>query len=154
MRLLLVLAQPSVVAQPSEGAFDDSTPFEHSKSGHGWWFDAFRVVSRASRWQDHFHAPAQVLLDPGDQAAAIARVGPQVLELGKARRRCFQQGHGPVAIRHVGGVHLRAKHQPRAIYERVALAPIDLFAAVVAVHTTTVRGLGTLAVDDGRRWFG
>ena len=146
---LVVFAEPPIVAQPGKGALDHPASFEHGESRHGRRLDAFGIPAPATRFLDNFHAPAQVLSDPSHQPATVARVGPQVLELGKACCRRGEQRAGSVAVGHVRRMNLRAKHQPRAIYEQVALASADLLATVVAVHTAARSGLCALAVNDG-----
>lgn len=90
---------------------DPPASFERRKSRHGRWFNAFGITAPA-RGQDPFHAPAQAFLDPDDGLPTVARVGPQMLELGKARCRRFEQRTGAITIGNVRWMDPRAKHEP------------------------------------------
>ena len=96
--------------EPGEGAFDHPAPLEHGELGQGWRLLVGGAPHPTARLFDNLHAPAQDRLDPLHQLAALARIGPEVAQFGKALGGGFKQGLGPVAIGDSGRVHLGTKH--------------------------------------------
>ena len=60
----------------------------------------------------------------------------------------LQQEFGSGAIINVSRVHLVFQQIALCINEKMTLAAVDLFAAVVSPGSTHLRGLDRLAVDD------
>src|SRR5262249_11527006 len=97
---------------------------------------------------DHFHTPTQFLLDPVKPWASVGLVGPEVVQTGEALVQSGQHEPGPVSILNVGLMDDHFQEQPQRIPQQMALAPIALFAAIVAVWTAALGRLDGRTVDD------
>src|SRR5688572_26396602 len=63
----------------------------------------------------------------------------------------LQQEFGPCAIMNVSRMHPVLQQRALCVDEQMALAAVDLLAAVIAARSAHLRGLDRLAVDDRRR---
>ena len=91
--------------------------------------------------------PAQLLAKPAGQPA-IGRVGPEQAHL---RERLVQAGQHPLGggpVMQVGWEDLGLEQQALRVDHQMALATVDLLAAVVAARPAHLGGLDRLAVDD------
>ncbi len=83
---------------------------------------------------DDFHAPAQRLGHPSDEAPLIAAIDPDELQAGEGGIEAGQQRLSPLAIRLVGRVDACLQQEAERVDEKVAFAPGDLLAAIVAAR--------------------
>ena len=120
--ILVVFAEASVAAQPTERSFHDPAMGEDMES--------LQVIGSANDLED----PATDVGNPSDQLAGIPAIGPDQLDSREKRPYFLQQQLGPVAILDVGRMHHHPEQQPYGIYEDMPLAAVDLLAGVVAVR--------------------
>src|SRR5918998_1401040 len=88
---------------------------------------------------------AQPILQP-----TIGRVSPHELDGRKQMLQTLQQELGPCTIMDVGGLHLVLQQSALRVDEQMALAALDLLAAVVPTRPTHLGSLDRLAVEDRR----
>ena len=117
---LVVLAQPTIAPEPSEGSLDDPAFGQNLEAGH--------VVTAFDDLQD----PVPQFLGPLDQFAGVAPIGPDQLESRELPDQLGQHQLGPVAVLEMGGMHDHGQKQAQGVYNDVPLAPFDLLAGVIA----------------------
>ena len=118
---LMVFAEPTVFAEPSEGALDNPATRED--------FKADGVIAAAHDVQH----PMAVGFDPVDQLTCIAAIGPQPSEPGKVLFSLGQQLLGAVAILYVTGMHDDHQQQSDGVDEDVALPAIHFLGGIIAI---------------------
>jgi hypothetical protein len=115
---LVVAAQTSVAADPGERALHDPPLGQHD--------EAAEVGAL-----DDLEGPGPGLLHQGGHLGTlVAAVADDPLDEGETSPRLLEQGFGPVAILHAGGVNVDVQQQAERVDEDVALAPEDLLARV------------------------
>jgi hypothetical protein len=119
---LVVLAQPTIAAEPSEGSLDDPAFGQNLEAGH--------VVAAFDDLQD----PVTHFLGPLDQFPGVSSIGPDQLEPRELSDQLGQHQLGPVAVLDMGGMHDDGQKQAQGVYDNVPLAPFDLLAGVVAAR--------------------
>ena len=121
-QFLVVLAEPSAPAEPSQRAFNHPSARQH--------LELVAVRSPAH----HFQQPSSSLPSPRHQPTGIGRIRPDDLEPGEPAQQLGQHQSGPVPVLDVGGVNHHGQEQPGGVHYDVALAPGHLFAGVVAAR--------------------
>src|SRR5215218_7590017 len=91
--------------------------------------------------------PAQRFAEPILQSS-ISRVGPHQLDGREEMLQTLQQELGSGAIVDVGWMHAVLQQIALRINEKMALAALDLLAAIVPTGPAHLRGLDRLTVDD------
>ena len=119
---LVVLAQPTVAAEPSKGSLDDPALGQNLKACH--------IVAAFDDLQD----PVAQFLRPIDQFPGVPAVGPNQLEAAELPDQFSQHQFGPVAVLDMGGMHDHGQEQAHGVYDDVSLAPVDLLAGIVAAR--------------------
>src|SRR3989304_7767222 len=97
---LVVLAQPSIAAQPSKGALHNPAMRQYLKA-----VDIIRAL-------DDFQEPATQVLGPPDQLASVASVSPDQPQAGKLSYQLAQDQFGAIPVLDTGGVHHYRQDQP------------------------------------------
>ena len=88
----------------------------------------------------------------GDLLAGISAVGEDPLDEGEEAARGAQQRSAAIAILDARRMRFEHEATPVRIDQRMALAPVDLLAGIVAARAASLGRLDALAVDDrGRR---
>jgi len=117
---VVVFAQAAVPIEPRESPFHDPAFRQHDKAG--------QVI----RSFDDLQGPMVRCLDPLDQLAGIAPVGPDQPQAAEALAQAVQHQPGAIAILNIACVYHGHENQTQGIDEQMALAAQDLFAGVVA----------------------
>ena len=139
---LIVANQASALVEPAKGPLYD--PALSDK------LEAFGVIAAADDLQVQPAEWAQSL-DPLDQRAGIAAIGPEDLQPAKEKIESREQMGGSIAVLHRGGSHAHPEDQAEGIYHNMPLAPADLLARIVADRRAALFGaFDTLTVEDGR----
>src|SRR3989304_721938 len=89
---LVVLAQPSIAAQPSKGALHNPAMRQYLKA-----VDIIRAL-------DDFQEPAAQGSDPFDQLAGVTSVSPDQSQAGKLPYQLAQDQLGPISVLDTGCV--------------------------------------------------
>ena len=116
---LVVLAQPAVLAEPSERPLDNPTFWKDHK--------AMKVTAF-----DDLHGTPYAPASPIDENPRIAPVGPDTTQPMKPPGDSLQHPASPVPILDVGGVDHHRHDQAERIDEDMAFAAFDLLARIVA----------------------
>ena len=131
---LEVLCQSPVAVYPGEEALHDPTarldgeanligPFAHDLNG------------------DHSGR--------GDLLAGVAAVGKDLLDERKRAARGAQQRPVTIAVLDTRRMRIEPEAAPLGVDQRVALAPLDFLARIVAAGATSLGRLDALAFDNG-----
>jgi hypothetical protein len=96
--LLIIFAEPAVVAQPSERTFHNPTFREDLKTD---------LVSQLAH---DFQDPAAPAIEPVNQLSGITAVGPHQGDRRKQRRSLEEQQLGSVAVLDRGGMYDNCQH--------------------------------------------
>src|ERR1700730_5518811 len=107
--VFVVFAESAIAPQPTKGAFHDPTPRQQHKA-----FDAHRAQNRLQQ-------PTALTLNPGDQLASIAAVGPNELQPRQQAGYLGQDQLGAVAILNVGGMNHHGQKQSQGVNQDVSL---------------------------------
>src|SRR3954465_4521375 len=100
---------------------------------------------------DDLDGPVTMTLEGIAQfAARIASIGEDMPQPWKPVADGLEQRRGSVAILHIGRMNKDEEHDAQRVSDDVALAPVDLFASVVARKTSAFGRLHALAVDNAR----
>ena len=145
-RMLVVLAQAPIPPQPGERPFHHPTHLQGLKARH-----AFRPA--------HHHQAVRppVQTQPGVQSIVVILVirehHPQPRQIPAGR--LGEHRRGGAAVVHIGGRHHHGDQQPQRVHQDMALAAVDLLAAVLADLLSALGRLDRLAVDGGGagRWL-
>ena len=138
--LLPVLGQSSASSEPGKGAFDDPSPRQEQ--------EAFGAVGAI----DDLQGPVAELGElPVELWAGVGGVSEEVAQPWKGSADRLGDHRCAVAILDAGGMDDEADQQAEGVGDDVTLAPVDLFARIVAANTAVFRGLDALAVDDAGR---
>ena len=119
-QLLVVLREAPLLAKPRERALHHPAARQHR--------EAFLVGGLNHDLQ--VEAPA--VLDPLHQRPVVVAVRPDLLKPRQAQPEAVQQTFGGFAVADVGGGDQAAEQQALGVYQDVALAAVDLLAAVIA----------------------
>src|SRR5918911_1371627 len=130
----------------------DGDPFEAEAGDRV--HDAAEAAFPGARVLHDLDAPAEVLLDPLSPAAGVALVQPHVLQARELLGDAVQQQRDGGPFLDGGRMDDGPQHQAERVDQDVALAAVDLLAAIEAPHPAHARGLDALAVDDARARLG
>ena len=89
-QFFVVFTEPSVAAQPPQGAFHNPSAGQHLK--------AMAVFSAF----DHRNQPASQGESPLHQLSCVSAIGPNQLESGKSPQKLAQHQLGPISVLDVG----------------------------------------------------
>ena len=127
-RILLVVAgEAALLDQPAEAALDDPAAWQHH--------EALLVFELLDDAQGKARGVAEELphvLHEGFEFSGVATVGEDDEQAQQAVAQQAQEQLRAVTILHAGGRDHHAQEQAARVGDRVALAPLDLFARVVA----------------------
>ncbi len=84
---------------------------------------------------------------PDQQLTSIGAIYPDAAQFLARPAQATKQQTRSCRIGHRGGGDRHCQHQTQSIDQQVPLAPLDLFAAVIAAHACYLRGLDALAVQ-------
>lgn len=110
-----------------------------------------------AQFLDNLQCPAQSLLDPVDQLAPVATIGPDQFQSAPARelrlldafKQSLQQFFSPLAVLHMGRSHHHQQNQPKGIDNQMSLSPADFLARIITALVAAFDCLDGLAVQDG-----
>ena len=121
-----------MASEPGKGPLDDPAAREHGERRRRFWLLAGRDADPAPWPLDDGQLDTEGGLGPGQKAALISHVYPDMVERRKQLRQGCQHGAGPVPIGHIGGMDHRPQDQTARVDEQVPLAPAQLLGAIVA----------------------
>ncbi len=119
---LVVLAHPTIPADPAEGPLHDPTLRQDHKAD-----DIIATL-------DDFQNPVSKRSRPFNQFASITTVRPNQLQASMPPMELAQHQLGSVAILNVGGMNNDGQYQPQRVDDNMPLATVDLLARVVAMR--------------------
>ena len=129
-RSLEILGQAAVSIEPSEGSFDDPSPWEELKTG------------RVGGAFDNLDGPLAEFGESVTQiGAVIDTVGEEMAQPGKQIMDRRNDKPGTIAILDICGVHLGSDQQTGSIGHNVALTPFDLLGRIVTPWPAALGGL-------------
>jgi hypothetical protein len=136
----IIAHQAAALIEPGKRAlYDPALAHQRKARGGLGSFDDFQVE----------FSPRPQRLDPTEQLPGVTAIGPDDLQPTKDKPHPAQKLPCPVAVLDGGGGHAHPQQQPQGIDEQVPLAPLDLFARIVATDAALLSGLDALAVEDG-----
>lgn len=115
---LVVLAQPPILAEPTEG------PFHHPTSGQ---HDEPMQLATL----DNLNDPSERTSSPFDEYPGIASIDPDPLQPPKSIAQFLHDKPASITILNVGRVHHHDQDQPQGINEQVSLTPRNLLSSVI-----------------------
>ena len=119
----VVFAEPSVSAQPPEGALHNPSARQHLK--------AMAVLGAL----DHLNQPASQTVSPIHQMPCVGSIRPDQLEPGESPQKLAQHQLGPIPVLNVRGMHNHRQQQPDGVNHDMALPSLHLLACVVATRS-------------------
>jgi hypothetical protein len=119
---LVVFAQPTSVAEPSERAFNNPAFGKNLKTG--------LPFELSDDLQDPTTPPPQ----PLHELPGITTVRPIQLHRRKQCRRLEKQQFGPIPILDCRGMHHHCQQQPQRIDQDMPLATVDLLPRIVPMY--------------------
>jgi hypothetical protein len=105
-------------------------------------------AARMRRMPNHFHAPAEMLLDPTLASAGVALIYPQMFDARELLVSTLEQQRHRRAVLDIGSVHFGAQHEAATIDQDVAFAAIDALGPIVATDAPNPSRAYGLAVDN------
>ena len=124
---LVILGKPSAPVEPSNGALDDPTAWQHYKS--------FSLIGALDDVSFELRQDSRERLL--EFRPLIAAVGKQLLQERIHPEQSGKQQDAAVAILDIGGVNNGVEQQTQRIYEKVALLAFDLLARIIAMRIDT-----------------
>jgi len=115
---LVVLAQPTVLAEPAKGPFHHPAPGQHHK--------AMQLVTL-----DNLNDPPECAVGPIHKCPGIAAINPDSLQPPETFAEFLQHKSPSIAILDVGRVHHHDQDQAEGVNEQVPLTPRNLFSGVI-----------------------
>ena len=92
-----------------------------------------------------------MFLDPIDELASVASIGPDPLDGGRRFvPQALQDQLGTITVLDVCGMDDNGQQIAHGIDNNMPLAPFDPLACIIAAHPARFGCLDTLTVDDGR----
>src|SRR3972149_3312545 len=119
-QFFVVFAEPSVSAQPPEGALHNPPAGQHLKA---------MAIHGAL---DHFNQPASQGGSPIHQLSGISAIGPNQAEPWKSPQKLAQHQLGAITVLNVRSMHHHGQQQPDGVNHDMALASFHLLAGVIA----------------------
>lgn len=116
----IILAQPTVSAQPCECPLDDPTMWQH--------LEADNLIAAP----DNFQSPTGILLDPILQLARVAGIGPDQFQARTTVANLRDHLLRSVPILNAGRMNDHAHDQSQGIDDKMSFASFNLLASVVA----------------------
>jgi hypothetical protein len=117
---LVILAEPTILAQPREGAFHNPAFGQHHEPA--------RIVSPDDL--DCAFVPTLRILH---QFASVPAIRPQLLQSLETTRNISEHPFRAIAILHIASMHRQADDQAQRIHDQMTLSPRDFLARIVAV---------------------
>ena len=117
---LVVPSQATVVAQPSEGALHDPTPWQNGKADLSLWFA-----------NDIEHKPGR-LLRPFHKSTGVCSIRPHPRNPGKAVLQPFEHGLAAIPVLDIDAGYRYGKDQTQYIDHNVPLTTLGVFTGIVA----------------------
>src|SRR5438552_18433743 len=140
-RSLEILGRAAVSIEPSEGSFDDPSPWEKLKSG------------RVGGAFDNLDGPLAEFGESVTQiGAVIDTVGEEMAQPGKQIMDRRNDKPGTIAILDIGGVHLGSDQQTGSIGHKVALTAFDPLGRIVTTRPGALARFARLHCCDPTRW--
>ena len=143
---LIVLTQPSILAQPTKGTF------HHPTSGQ--YYETMQVTTL-----DNLNNPSECVFGPTHKCPGITSIHPYPFQLPKSIAQFLQNQPSPITILNVGGVYYHNQNQAEGINEQVPLTPRNLFSGVItatppfsAVFTLWLSMIAALGVGLCPAW--
>ena len=115
---LVVLAEPPILAKPTEG------PFHHPTSGQ--YGEPMQLATF-----DNLNDPSERTSGPFDEYPGIASVYPDPFQPPKSIAQFLHDKLASIAILDVGSVYNHDQDQPQGINEQVPLTARNLFSSVI-----------------------
>src|SRR6266850_1354619 len=137
---LIVTTKSARLHKPTEGSFNDPALGKN--------LEAFSVVAAAHDLQSELSERTQ-LLNPSNQCAKIATIGPDDLHPCIHTHQELDEALGGVAVLRCGRRDHDGQNHSPAVYRHMAFSPQHLFGRVVAAFSGLVAGLDGLAVHNG-----
>ena len=125
--LLVVAGEAALLHQPAEAAFDDPTPWQHDEA-----FLIFELFDDAQREARTVTEEAAHVLHEDFEFPCIATIREDHQQAQQAVAEQAQQQLRAIAVLHACWRDHHTKQQAVGVGERMALAPFDLLARVIA----------------------
>jgi len=144
--VFIVFGEATIIGKPAEGSFHDPALGQDLES----------VELRAL---DHFQAQTtarQQRFEPlAERVTGIASVDPDQTQPTEGQFQLLEHQASALAILNVGGMNDHGQNQTQRIHQEMSFSSHDLFACIVAAHSSVVRYLNALTVEDrsGRGFF-
>jgi hypothetical protein len=125
-QVLVVPTHAAIASQPGEGALHHPASWS-SLEPWTWW-----AIGSPGWALDDLDGEPLGLLGPIAEAAAVASIGPEVVESGEVVSNAIDHESAAHPIRDVGRMDAGSQQQSGGIDQQMPLAPVYLLAAVVA----------------------
>jgi len=144
--VFIVFGEATIVGEPAEGSFHDPAFGQDLES----------VERRAL---DHFQAQTaarQQRFEPlAERVPSITSIDPDQAQPTKGPLQLLEHQASAIAILNIARMNHHGQNQTQRINQEMPLSSHDLLACIVAAHSSVVRYLNALAVEDrsGRGFF-
>ena len=144
--VFIIFGEASIIGKPAKGSFHDPALGQDFEGVERMAFNHLQAQTAAGK---------QSLEPLAESFAGITSIDPDQAQPAKRRRELPQHQARAVAILNVGRVNHHRQNQTQRIHQEMSLSSHDLFARIVAAHSSVVRYLNALAVEDrsGRGFF-
>lgn len=115
---LVVLTQPSILAQPTKGTF------HHPTSGQ--YYETMQVATL-----DNLNNPSECAFGPTHKCPGITSINPYPFQPPESNAKLLQNQPTAVTILNVGSVYYHNQNQAEGINEQVPLTPGNLLSSIV-----------------------
>lgn len=134
---LVILAQPTIPAEPGAGLLDDLAPRQDLEAGEvRWWLLVRWPAHPAAPALDDGHVHALGVLHPLHDRAPIPDIDSQVTSGWEAFGDASQHLIGPVMISRISEMHHGLQPQSARIDQPMALAPVQFRGPALATRPT------------------
>ena len=137
--------EAAIIGKPAKGSFHDPALGQDFEMAVGA-FDDLQAQTAAR----------QQCLEPlTERGARVAPVDPDQAQPTEGRGQFLEHQAGAVAILNVAGMNHHGQDQTQRIHQEMSLSSHNLFACIVAAHSSVVRYFNALTVEDrsGRGFF-
>ena len=144
--VFVIFGEAAIIGKPAKGSFDNPAFGQNFEGVERMALDDLQVQTTAR----------QQCLEPlAERVSGIAAIDPNQAQPTEVRRQLLEDQASTVAVLDIGGMNDHGQNQTQRINQEMSFSSHDPLACIVAAHSSVVRYLNALAVEDrsGRGFF-
>src|SRR5260221_9138005 len=144
--ILIIFRESAIIGKPAEGSFHNPALGQDFESVQGGALDHLQAQAAAGK---------PCLQPAAECVTSVASIHPDESQPTEGCRQFLEHQARSVAVLNIGGMNDHRQNQTKRVHQEMSFSSHDLLACIVAAHSSVIRYLNALAVEDrsGRGFF-